>query len=904
VPTRDRREEWVAALRSVWFRLRTVAGSRAARAREDEEELQFHLRMAVEENLARGMSRAEAERAARRDFGGLDAAREASAEQRGLPWLETLARDLRFAARSLRRAPAFAATAVTVIALGVGGVCAIVPLVDAVLLEPLPMPQSERLVALWESAPARGWDQANSSPANLLDWRERVGSLSGVAGHGFPGGWALGGGGRAERVSGIQVTGGFFSVLGVPPHLGRDFGRDEHWAGEEATVVISDGLWRRRFAADPAVIGRRLELDGRPYTIVGVAAPGLTFPQPGLDVWVPFGWHPPSREQEWFRRAHFVRGFGRLAPGVTVERARAELAAVAESLAREYPATNAGYGGGLTPLHEWVVGDAKPRLVVLLGAVGLLLLVACANVASLLFARAGVRAREMALRGALGASRTRLMRQLLTETLLLAGAGGLAGVLLGFAGARLLVRLAGDALPRAFEVGLDASVLALTLLLVLATGLLFGVGPGSRTAATPPAAALRGEGRAVTADPTLVRSRGTLVLAEMAMAMVLLAGAGLAIRSFTLLVRVDPGFRAGGLLAASYDVPVAAYPAAAQVHDFHRRVQERVRAIPGVAAAELASSLPLEGMHWTSDFVVEGREAEQPDVEFARRIVTPGYFAAMGVRRLAGPGFPATIDEGTPLLVVVNETMARRISRAAPEAALGKRVRIEHDGEQTWRTVVGVVADERVEGLARPAPKEMFVPTGQEQRGEISNGWAERGVTLVVRAERGDPRDLLPSVVAALAALDADIPLYDARTLEEMLAAASARERLLMVLLAVFAGLALALATVGVYGLIAFAMAQRRREIGIRVALGAGAGDVVRSLVARAAWLCGAGLLLGLLVAALAGRLMAGVLYGVRPADPATLAGAAVALAAAATLAASLPAWRATRVDPLETLRE
>ena len=899
------REEPAAlgALRAAWHRLRTLGGA-ARRAREDEEELQFHLAMAAEENLARGMSPRAARTAARRDFGALDAAREASGEQRGLPGLESTLRDLRFALRALRRAPAFAATAIAVIALGVGGVCAIVPLVDAVLLEPLPYPDAGRLVALWESNPGRGWPQSNFSPANLLDWRERVPSLAGVAGHGFPGGWALAGDGSSERIRGTQVTGGFFGVVGVPPTLGRDFGPDEHWRGEERTVVIGDGLWRRRFAADPRVVGRRILLDGEPHTVVGVAAPGFSFPETGLDAWVPFGFSRASLEQEWFRRAHFVRGFGRLAPGATLERARAEIDALTARLAEQYPATNEGCGGGLTPLREWVVGDVRRQLLVLLAAVGLLLLVACANVASLLFARAGLRSREMALRSALGAGRSRLVRQLLTETLLLAALGGALGALLGFAGTRLLVRLAGDVLPRAAEVGIDGSVLGAALLIVVAVALLFGVGPGLRTAAAPPAGALRGEGRAATADPSVLRSRGALMLAEVAMAMVLLAGAGLALRSFAALVRVDPGYRAEGVLAVSYDLPPAGYETPAAVHAFHGRLLERVRALPGVAAAELASSLPLEGKQWTSDFAVEERP-EEWEVEFARRIVTPGYHAAMGVRPLAGSGLPPTTDPDGELLVVVNETMARRMTRGAPESAVGKRVLISHDGADTWRRVVGVVADEKVEALATPAVAEMFVPLGQEPRGEISGGrYAQRQARLVVRASRGEPRDLLPSIGGALAGLDPSVPLYDARTLEEMLDVATARERLLMVLLGLFAALALLLATVGVYGLLAFAMAQRRREIGIRLALGAGAGDVVRALVARAALLCGAGLALGLLVAALAGRLMAGVLYGVRPADPPTLAAAAGALAVAATLAAWLPAWRATRVSPLETLRE
>ncbi|HEV8241364.1 MAG TPA: ABC transporter permease [Thermoanaerobaculia bacterium] len=892
------------AAASAWYRCRTLFG-RARRERDDEEEVRFHLEMAATRHRARGLSVEEASHAARREFGAVDALREASRDERGIPWLETTLRDLRFAARTLRRAPTFTLTALAMIVLGVAAVSAIVPVVCSVLLAPLPFPQPERLVALWETNAQRGWERAEASPANLLDWRDRLSSFRGISGYSWPTGWALGGGGAAERVEGVNVVTPFFDVLGVAPARGRDFRREEQWASGERVAVISDGLWRRRFGGDPAIVGRRIVLDGEPHTIVGVAPEGFAFPQPGVDLWVPFPWYARFRELPWFRLAHFVKPFGRLAPGVAVEAAAREVESVGAALAREHADTNAGYGAGLTPLREWTVRDARQRLLVLLGAVVLLLLVACANVASLLLARASTRVRELAVRSALGAGRTRLVRQLLSESLLLAAVGGALGTALGFAGTRGLVALAGDTLPRHAEVQLGLPALAVALLTVALTGLAFGWGPGLRAASIPPAAAMRGDGRAATGDRELLRSRSVLMLAEVALATVLVAGAGLAIRSFAALLRVDAGFDPTERVAVSYQLPEARYRDNAAVEEMHRRLLARVRVLPGVAAAELASSLPLESSQWTSDFLVEGRPPAEDVVDFNRRIVTPGYFAALGVRRLAGPGFDERDDENAPPVVMVNASLVRR---AFPdlhnEQPVGKRICLESDSydHPLWRTIVGVVADEKVDGLDRPAPMEVLLPLRQELIGHP--GLPLRFPTLVLRARAGDPEALLPAVRRAVAELDPDLPLYDARTLAGMLEQASARERLLMLLLGVFAALALVLATVGIYGLLAFLVAQRRREIGIRLALGAGAGDVVRSIVAQAVWLCGGGLALGLFVALLAGRTLAGLLYGVRPADMRTLAAAVGCLALAAALAGWLPARRATRVSPLETLRE
>ncbi|HEX5759545.1 MAG TPA: ABC transporter permease [Thermoanaerobaculia bacterium] len=888
------------AARSLLHRLRTLFRA-TERDRETDEELRFHLEMETEKHRARGLTPEAARQAALRDFGGVEQVREACRDERGLPFFETTARDLRWSLRFLRREPAFSATAIVVLGLGIGAVTAIVPIVHAVLLAPLPYPAPDRLVALWESNPERGWERESVAPANLLDWREQVKAFEGATARGWVGGWALGGGGRPERVEGVDVFGRFFTVLGVPPRLGRDFHADEHWEGGERTVIISHDLWRRRFAGDPGVLGRRIELDGVPRTIVGVAPRGFAYPRPGLDVWVPSGFPRSAAGEVWFRRAHFLHGVARLRPGVSVAAANAELAAVAARLERRYPATNRLMGAGATPLKEVLVGDVRRPLLVLLAAVVTLLLVTCANTAGLLLARSGARAHELGLRGALGASRGRLARQLVTESLVLAVLGGAVGALLGAAGTRLLLRLAADTLPRAHEVGTSLAALGAALGATALAVLLFGVVPALRLASASPAPLLRGQsGGRVAAGREGPWSRGFLVFAEVALAMVLLAGAAITLRSLGALTAVDPGFRPEGRVAVDLALPGARYPEKAQVHAFYQRLLAEARALPGVADAALASSLSLEGRNWTTDIVLEGRPSAEAVIDVNRRIVTPEYFRTAGVRLLRGPGFDPGTDAASPPVVVVNQALARRLF--ADRDPLGTRLAIEGMGETLWRTVVGVVANERVEDLAAADSMEVFVPLGQETGGELAD-LPLRGASLLLRARAGDPAALLPPLRARVARLDPEMPLYDARTLSGMLAEATRRERLLAVLLGLFAAIALVLAAVGLYGLIAFTLAARRREIAIRIALGAGSARVAWTTTAWALGLCALGLLVGLPLAGAASQGLAGLLYGVAPADPASLAAAAAVLAATAFAAALLPALRATRVDPMMTLR-
>jgi putative ABC transport system permease protein len=890
-------------LASLRHRLATLFG-RSRREADLDEELRFHLEAQIEENLARGMDPQAARAAALRTFGGVDQVKEACRDERGLPWLETSVRDVRWSLRSLRKSSAFTATAVIVLALGIGATTAVFSVVHGVLLEPLPFPEPDRLLALWEANPERGWDRANASPANLLDWRERSETLADVTGHGWEGGWTLAGvdgaGGRLDRVEGVEVMANFFSVLGAEPPLGPGFPEDAHWLTGERTVVLSHALWRNRFGGDPAIVGRRVTLNAVPHTVVGIAAEGFAYPLADLDVWVPFDWQPGFLEAPWFRFAHFVRPIARLAPGATPEEAGAELAAIAAQLEQQHPETNRGYQAGVTPLRDWLVGDVRQPLLILFVAVVLVLFGACANTANLLLARAGARSREMAMRSALGASRTRLVRQLLSESLTLAFLGGAAGLLLALAGTRILARLASDALPLAAQIGVDGPVLAAALAVTLGTGLLFGILPALRLSRRPSAEALKEGSDRAAGGVGRSRALGLLVVAEVAVAVVLVVGAGLALRSFAGLVGVEPGFEAEDRTAATYFLAPARHPESERVVALSRRLLERVRGLPGVESAALASSLPLGGVEWSSDFTVEGRP-DEPGIDFARRIVSPGYFRTMGVPLLAGRSFgPGDDERGSPV-VVVNETLARLHFGA--ENPVGRRLAFgrEPADESVWREVVGVVGDEKIEGLAAPGRMEVFVPLGQELL-EYPR-LPQRQYRLVAHAPGYDPETLAAELRAVALELDPELLLFSMETLESVVAGAAARERLLMLLLGLFAALALVLAAVGLYGLMAYAVAGRRREIGIRLALGASGPGVVAAILARGMGLFASGLALGLAAALLLGRSMEAVLFGVRPGDPATLAAGTGILALAAFAAAYLPARRAARIDPMETLR-
>jgi putative ABC transport system permease protein len=882
-------------LGSLYRRARALLRSESIH-REIEEEMRFHVDMRAEENVRRGMSPGEARREAERRFGRLTRMKEQGYEVRGGRWLETFWRDCRYGARSLRKSPGFTAVAVLTLALGIGVNTAIFSVVNAVLINPLPYREADRIVQFWETNPLKNWTQATVAPANLFDWQEQSQSFTEVAAYmgsdkKGPGlsGLQFDAGGEPERLQGLYVTGNIFSVLGVGAVVGRTLTEEETWAGRDKVVVLSYGLWRRRFGADPKVVGRVITLDGVGREVVGVMPPGFYFPSKEAELWVPAGW---NREKiAALRRPHFLRAVGRLKPGVTLEQAQAEMQTIAARLEAQHPDTNTQMGVGLGPLKEWIVSDVRLPLVVLLAAVAFVLLIACANVANLLLSRAAVRAREVAVRRALGAGRLRVVRQQLTESLLLALAGAGAGLLLAVWFKDLLVSLSPGDIPRLDELRLDWRVLCFTLAAALLTTLLTGLTPALQSIQTGLAPALK-EGGQKGSTGQGRRVRGSLVIAEVSIALVLAAGAGLTVRSFLMLREVNPGFDPNNTLTLRVSLPQSSYKDEAKEQAFFARAEQVIKGLPGVAAVGSTTLPPLKGYRWTGDMTIEGRSPEDWVREIRHKEITPDYFRAMGLPLLKGRFFDGSdTDKGQPT-TIVNNTFARRYFPG--EDAVGKRVKFgKPDEGDPWETIVGVVGDEKQDSLSAEVKPEAYKSHLQSAQDEM---------TLVVRAS-GDPRALAGAVREQIRALDPSVPVYDVKTMQEIVYESLARERFIMLLMALFAALALALAAVGIYGVVSYATAQRTHEIGIRMALGAQARDVLKLMVRQGLSPVLAGVGLGLLAALALTRLMSSLLYGVSATDPLTFAAVALLLTAVSLLACYLPARRATRVDPLTALR-
>lgn len=800
--------------------------------------------------------------------------------------------DLRFALRAIGRNPGFAAVVVLVLALGTGANTAIFSLVNAALLRPLPVREPERLVAIRESNPEKGWVHETAAPANLLDWREGVAALEDVAAHGGTGTRTLTGLGEPEVVRSVEVTGNFFQVLGVEAALGRTFREEETWA-EAPTVILSDGFWARRFGRDPSVLGRMLTLDGVPHEVVGVMPPGLTFPAHELDIWTPTRWDPAWRTQVFFRRAHWMNAIARLRPGVTLEQADAELQVVVRRLQQEYPETNRAMGAAIYPLHEFLTAEIRAPLLVLLGGVLLLLLAACANVGNLLLVRAAGRKREMAVRAALGAGPARNARLALTESLLLSVLGGAAGVAIGLTAVRASAGLLPAELAPADGALLDARVLAFAIATTVLAGLAFGAVPALAGAKVALTDALKESARGGTASRRTVRGGHVLVAAEVALALVLVLGAGLLTRSFIALREVDPGFRSEGRVSARISLPPAKYDVPEKAWAFYDGLLERLASSPGIRTAGLARTLPLTGTSYTSDFVAEGWAPGEFGAEVSHQSVSPSYFEALGIPLLRGRPLQSTDRAGTEPVLLINEALARR--HFPDEDPIGKRIAFDRQpGEgTTWWRVVGVVGNTRQREIATAPQIEVYKTYWQDPA---------RGLVVVVSGARPERR-VIRTLHDAVAALDADIPLASVRPLEQIYAESLSRDRLLLVLIGAFGGLALVLAALGVYGVASQAAHRRTQEIGIRVALGASGGDVLRLVVLQALAPVAAGVLLGLAAGLAATRLLEGVLYEVEPTDPATFLVVPLVLAAVAVLASWLPARSALRGDPVAALR-
>jgi putative ABC transport system permease protein len=799
--------------------------------------------------------------------------------------MRTLWQDLRFGARALRKKPGFAAVAVVTLALGVGANTAIFSVVNAVLLRPLPYPESERLVRLYEKRPKLGRTRNVVSAPDFIDWRAQSRTFDGMAAYT---GWgaSLSGQGEPQQITGELASADLFGVLRAEPLLGRAFTAEEDRPGAPRVVVISHGLWQRRFGADPSAVGRPVTLNGESYTVVGVMPPAFQFPDAETEAWAPLALDPQDQST---RGSHFLNVVARLKPGVSVEQAQAEMDTIAARLERQYQ-VNTGHGVNVFALHDEVVGGVRRSLFVMLGAVGFVLLIACANVANLLLVRAAARRKEIAVRTALGASRWRVVRQLLTENLLLFVGGGALGLLLAVWGVDLLVAVSPPGTPRVHEIGADAWVFGFTFLISLLTGLVFGLLPALQASKPDLHGALKEGGRDTAGGGGRSRLRGLLVVAEVASAMILLVGAGLLLKSFARLRQVSPGFDTANVLTMQLSLPQSRYPDEARQADFLRQVLRRLEALPGVRAAGAVAGLPLTGNFASRYFEIEGRPprpaGEGLNTNF--NLASPGYFRALGVPVIAGRQFDERDAAGAPEVVVINETMARRFW--PDEDPLGKRLRIANN---PWRTVVGVVADVKNDGLSAEPKPEMFYPLLQEPLPFM---------TIVVRADV-EPKSLAPAVAREVRAVDADEPVYDVKTMDERLAESVSPQRLTALLVGFFAALAMTLAGVGIYGVVAYSVAQQTREIGVRVALGAQKGDVIRLVLRRGLSLSLAGVGLGLAGAFALTRVMLGLLYDISPTDPATFAGVAVVLIAVALLACLVPARRATKVDPMVALR-
>ncbi|HEY0970926.1 MAG TPA: ABC transporter permease [Gemmatimonadales bacterium] len=803
--------------------------------------------------------------------------------------MNSLLRDIRYALRTLRKSPGFTAFAALTIALGIGATSTIFGVVDAVLLSPLPYGDPATLVAVHETDRTAGNDAFPTTPATFLDWKRDARSFAAMAASRNQAA-TLTGDGEPERVPGGAVSAGFFEVVGVRPILGRGFLAEEDAAGAGQVVVLSEGLWQRRFGGDRAVVGQSMNVNGRPHTIVGVMPATLRLPYAETELWVPLAF---SEQDATNRGGHQLRVVARLAPGATLEQADVEMRTIAARISRDHPQFQSGFGATVRPLAADVIGDVGRPLYVLAGAVGFLLLICCANVANLMLARAASRRKEIAIRSAIGAGRGHIVRQLLAEALVLSLIGGVGGLLLAAWGTDLLVSLGPAELPRLQEIGVDGRVAAFALVASLVTGVLFGVAPAVHASRSDLNDTLKDGTRGTSGGPGGARARQALLVAEVAISLTLLVGAGLMMKSLDRLRDVDPGFRTRGILTAQLPLPLTTYDSTHKRMALYQALGERVRAIPGVRDVGFTGAVPLSGSIAILGYWIEGKtprndNSQVPTATFYQ--VAGDYFRTMGIPLRKGRYLDAGDREGAQYAAVINETLARQ--QFAGEEPIGKRIQVGPDSAPYY-TIVGVVGDSRHEGLGAEPPPQLYLPYAQGGFGNMS---------LVVHTD-GDPTRLVGAIRDALQALDAELPLARARTMEDVIAEGIARPRFITLLLGSFAGIALVLALVGTYGVVAYSVAQRTQEFGIRMALGADARRVLVEVVMQAARITAIGIVVGVAAALLLSRGLATLLFQVHVADPVTYVAIASLLLAVTVLASWIPARRATRVTPLNALR-
>jgi predicted permease len=808
--------------------------------------------------------------------------------------MSSLMQDVRHAFRLMRQAPGFTLAVVLALALGIGANSAVFSVVNGVLLRPLPFAEPDRLVRIFGNFHANGLERIPVSVPEYLDYRELPKALGSIAAYDIND-VTLTGQDTPERLSAVNATASLLTTLGVRPALGRNFTEQEEIPGQDRVALLTHRLWRGRFGANPNILGTTLSIDGAPFTVVGVLPEGFDYLR-GVDLYMPLA-PPAEMRTPSYRGRRFLELVARLAPGVTLEAAQRDMDRVAGEMMTTHPGNYPGFARwaiSVVSMEEQTVGGVRSTLWVLLGAVGFVLLIACTNVANLLLARAAARGREISIRAALGAGRRRLVTQFLTESLLLALTGGALGLLLAMWGMDALMALIGDGLPRASEVGLDARVVLFTGGVSVLTGLLFGLVPALQASRADLHGALR-EGARGTGGKSSGRARAMLVVSQVALALVLLVGAGLFVRSFLALQAVDAGFEPRGVLTARLSLPSDRYPEGSQRVAVMRDFLTRAQAVPGVEAAGLVNILPLT-FHGDTSFDVEGKpyvpgQPPMPAVEY--RTATPDYLRILRVPLLRGRMLAESDGPDAPHAVVINETMAKVIWPG--EDALGKRVRLHRNDkrESPWVTVVGIVGDVREWGLDLPARPTAYYSLMQQ---------APSSAALVVRT-RLRPEALLASLQTELRSVDRDLPLFDVALLEQVVDGSVSQRRFSMLLLLLFAGVAVVLASLGIYGVIAYSVTQRHRELGIRMALGARQVDVLNLVVGQGMRLSLVGVGIGLALSLVLGRLLSALLYGVKAHDPLTFLGVAAMLAGVALLASWLPARRAARVDPAITLR-
>jgi len=885
----------------------TNLGISPAREIEITDELVQHLEDEYEQALSRGLSPEEAERTVLANLNASESlGRELKRVERPVPqnsepmgtqrrsnMIGDLAQDVRYGLRMLAKNPAFTTIAVLALALGIGANSAIFSVVNAILLRPLPYKNPDQLVMIWEEATHLGFPKDTPPPANFLDWRKQATVFTGMSalvGQTYN----LTGAGEPERLDGRRVSANIFDVLGVRPIIGRTFVAEEDKPGTKV-VLLNESLWKRRFGGDPSVIGRVITLNNEGYTVIGVMPHSVHLPASGKwrdQVWVPIAFPP---EEAANRGAHYLKVLARLKPNVTLNQARAEMETIAARLAQQYPEFNARRGTVVNPLHEEIVGNMKTPLWILLGAVGFVLLIACANVANLLLARAAVRQKEIALRLALGADRARLTKQLLVESVMLSLLGGVVGLGFAYAGLRVLTRFIPPEITRADTIAIDGKVLGFTLLIALVTGLIFGLAPASQASHFNLNETLNEGGRDSGAGVHGKRLRSALVIAEVAVSVVLLIGAGLLINSFRHLRSLDPGFRADHVLALNVDLSQVNYPDAARRIAFFDEVVRRVQPLPGVQSVAVAGNLPFTYDGDSTIMAVEGIPDppidQWPDVIW--RTIGPGYFNTMGIPLVRGRDFNDQDTLNTVLGVVISEKTAKYYW--PNQDPIGKRLKLGATNDDVpWFTVVGVVKDIRQNDFIAEPKMQMYF-SYKQVKDLVANA-------LVVRTSV-DPLSLAMPVRNAIWSVDKDQPVANINSMEIIVADAVARQRFSMLLLAIFAALALVLAAVGIYGVMSYTVAQQTRDIGIRIALGAKQRDVLKMTLNQGLKLVGLGLGIGLPAAFILTRVMSSLLFGISATDPITFLSISLVVLAVALLASYIPALRATKIDPMVALR-